>query len=53
MSDLADKHCIPCKGGVPALQAGEQAKLREQLHDDWCVVEESTHRSVLTCPVVA
>ena len=39
MSDLAEKACIPCRGGVPPLDAAETASLLEQLNGDWEVVE--------------
>lgn len=37
--DLAAKSCVPCKGGVPSLNAAEIAPLLEQL-DDWTSVDE-------------
>ena len=40
MSELADKDCIPCKGGVPPLTAGELTALLGQL-SGWNVV--ATH----------
>jgi len=36
MSDLADKKCVPCRGGVPPLDANEQAALLDRL-DGWHV----------------
>jgi len=36
---LADKNCVPCRGGVPALKGGELTALAGQL-SDWKVVEE-------------
>ena len=36
---LAEKHCVPCRGGVPALHGEELQKLREQL-PTWQVVNE-------------
>jgi len=39
MNELAERQCIPCRGGVPPL-AGEQiTKLQSQL-DGWEVVDE-------------
>ena len=35
---LADKQCVPCKGGVPPLTAAAIAPLLAQL-DSWSVVE--------------
>lgn len=37
-SDLALKHCVPCRGGVPPLQGEELSKLSAQL-PDWRVVD--------------
>jgi len=39
MSDLANKECIPCKGGVPPLAGQELASLEERLGGDWRVVD--------------
>ena len=38
MSDLAAKHCVPCKGGTPPLAGPELDKLSAQL-PDWKVME--------------
>jgi len=35
-ASLAQKHCVPCKGGVPPLQGEELEKLSAQL-PDWKV----------------
>ena len=35
---LAEKHCVPCRGGVPALQGEELDRLKHQL-PDWQVVD--------------
>ncbi|MGE3802990.1 MAG: 4a-hydroxytetrahydrobiopterin dehydratase [Candidatus Kapaibacterium sp.] len=40
MDRLAEKHCIPCRGGVPPLKGEEIEQLRDQLGGDWEVVEE-------------
>jgi len=37
--NLAQKHCVPCRGGVPPLKAGELQKLSVQI-PDWRVVDE-------------
>lgn len=37
--NLAAKHCIPCKGGVPALHGEELRRLAEQV-PGWQVMEE-------------
>ena len=38
MSDLAEKSCVPCRGGVPPLTADEIRPLRVQI-PDWAVVD--------------
>ena len=38
-SDLAEKVCVPCRGGVPPLTEAEIAPLLAQLGPDWEVVE--------------
>ena len=40
MTELANKECIPCIGGVPSLAGHEWRKLLDQLSDGWRVVEE-------------
>ena len=35
---LADKHCVPCKGGVPPLEGEELRKFANEL-PDWQVVD--------------
>ncbi len=37
--NLADKHCVPCRGGVPPLKGSELRAYQEQL-SDWSVVDE-------------
>jgi len=39
MSELAKKHCIPCKGGVPRLTGEALAPLQQEL-PSWTVVNE-------------
>ena len=39
MPGLADRPCVPCKGGVPPLDAQQSAPLLAQL-DGWNVVEQ-------------
>jgi 4a-hydroxytetrahydrobiopterin dehydratase len=39
MNTLADKHCVPCRGGVPPLQGDALRPYAEQL-PDWKIVEE-------------
>ncbi len=38
MSDLASKHCVPCRGNVPALAGEELTGLSRQV-PEWEVVE--------------
>jgi hypothetical protein len=38
MSDLANQHCVPCRGGVPPLEGAALEKLSAQL-PDWKVVD--------------
>ena len=40
MSELSEKECVPCKGGVPPLQGPELAALLEQLGGGWKAVDE-------------
>jgi 4a-hydroxytetrahydrobiopterin dehydratase len=37
-SNLADKHCVPCRGGVPPLKGEELQKYAEQV-SGWKVME--------------
>jgi 4a-hydroxytetrahydrobiopterin dehydratase len=39
MSNLAEKHCVPCRGGTPPLQGAELIPFAEQL-PDWKIVDE-------------
>jgi 4a-hydroxytetrahydrobiopterin dehydratase len=40
MSDLAQKECVACKGGVPPLKGDELNKLAQQLGEGWQVIGE-------------
>jgi 4a-hydroxytetrahydrobiopterin dehydratase len=40
MSALAEKDCIPCKGGVAALKGTDLSNLAGQLKPGWRVVQE-------------
>ncbi len=40
MSDLTQKQCVPCMGGVPPLRGDEITKLLAQLGGDWRVEDE-------------
>lgn len=37
--DLTAKECVPCRGGVPPLEAGERGRLLRQLGHEWQVIE--------------
>ena len=39
MSELAQKECIPCKGGVPKLEGAELDALIEQVGNGWRVAD--------------
>jgi 4a-hydroxytetrahydrobiopterin dehydratase len=39
MSALAQKECVPCKGGVPPLTAAENDQLLHELGGGWRVVD--------------
>ena len=38
-SQLADKHCVPCRGGVPPLRGDELARYSRQL-EGWKVADD-------------
>ena len=42
MTSLADKTCVPCRGGVPSLKGKELEEIYHQLpeHAQWNVVDE-------------
>ena len=40
MSELAEKSCVPCRGGVPPLRGAAIGELREQLDPSWQVERE-------------
>jgi 4a-hydroxytetrahydrobiopterin dehydratase len=40
MSELAEKDCVPCKGGVPPLKGSPLADLAKKLGNGWKVVNE-------------
>jgi 4a-hydroxytetrahydrobiopterin dehydratase len=39
MGNLADKDCVPCKGGVPPLAGEQRDELLRQLGPGWKVVD--------------
>ena len=40
MTALAEKECVPCKGGVAPLKGNELRKMSEELNGGWQVVGE-------------
>ena len=38
--DLADKECVPCRGGVPPVKGKELADLLAELGNEWSVIDE-------------
>ena len=40
MSQLAEKECVPCKGGMAPLKGPELKRLASEVGGDWQVVEE-------------
>lgn len=53
MSELAQKACVPCRGGVPPLDDEQIAPLLSQLGPAWHVVERADAKrglvKILTC----
>ena len=39
-TELADKRCVPCRGGVPPLKGTDLEVFRQQLSGAWRVVDE-------------
>jgi len=39
MTALAEKECVPCKGGVPRLEGNELSRFAEELGGAWKVVD--------------
>ena len=39
-SSLADRSCVPCKGGIPPLKGEMLREYQNQLAGDWKVVDE-------------
>ena len=40
MSELAEKECIPCKGGIPPLKGQALAELLKKLGNNWEAINE-------------
>ncbi len=49
MSDLSNKTCQPCQGGVPALSGDQREALLDQL-DHWQVIDDHHLRKEFTFP---
>lgn len=47
-SNLAEKSCIPCKGGMPPLAGKELLSLTDKLSPEWSV--ENDHHLICTVP---
>jgi 4a-hydroxytetrahydrobiopterin dehydratase len=41
VTELSDKKCVPCEGGVAALTKAEAEKLRGKLAADWQLAEDA------------
>lgn len=42
---LSEKHCVPCRGGVPPLRGAELAKLKSQVSEWEVINEHHLHRT--------
>jgi 4a-hydroxytetrahydrobiopterin dehydratase len=40
MTSLAEKECVPCNGGIPALKGSELERFKSQLNGGWRVANE-------------
>lgn len=40
MAGLAEKECVPCKGGIPPLEGEDLARLSRELDGGWQVINE-------------
>ena len=39
--DLSSKKCLPCEGGVDALNAQDAKKFMSKIHKDWLLSEDN------------
>ena len=39
MSNLANKECVPCKGGIPLMLEQTAKDMMKNIHSDWQLVE--------------
>ena len=42
MTDLADRKCVPCEGGVAPLTRAAAEEVLMRLHEDWQLVADGT-----------
>ncbi len=49
-SELAQKECIPCKGGIPPLKGKALSDLLEKLGGGWRVIDEHHLEKEYTFP---
>jgi 4a-hydroxytetrahydrobiopterin dehydratase len=40
MSDLTDKTCEPCQGGIPPMESDELKDYRDRVSEEWDIVDE-------------
>ena len=43
MSELAEKHCKPCEGGVAPYSREQAQRLMKHLHGDWVLSQEGPY----------
>lgn len=43
MTDLTQKHCVPCEGGMPPLPQNEEDRLHEEVKD-WLLLRDGNHK---------
>jgi 4a-hydroxytetrahydrobiopterin dehydratase len=41
LSELANKKCKPCEGGVEPLSAAQAQELLQQIHSDWALADDA------------
>lgn len=41
MSELQQRHCVPCEGGIPPLDRSQAQALMGQINPDWELSEDS------------
>jgi 4a-hydroxytetrahydrobiopterin dehydratase len=46
---LAEKHCVPCRGGVPPLKGAELEKMKQQV-SGWRVIDEHHLEKIFPFP---